>query len=164
MAVTRLQRCWQNMHRRCDTLSIDKKRSEICYIGIGICREWNEFETFKTWSLANGYQDSLTLDRIKSHLGYFPSNCRWVTYSEQCFNTTTRGVSKFRGVCTHQMKPHHSLKWRAQYVLNGKRTYIGVFDTQLDAALAYDQAVYIANTGAKLNFPERYSTLRQKGR
>lgn len=48
--------------------------------GIGICPEWlNDSSVFVSWSLANGYDDSLTIDRIDSDADYSPDNCRWVS-------------------------------------------------------------------------------------
>lgn len=52
-----------------------------------ICDEWNKsFEKFKEWSLSNGYQDHLTIDRINCDGMYEPENCRWVTRKEQSHN------------------------------------------------------------------------------
>lgn len=42
------------------------------------CDEWNDFLTFKEWSLKNGYNDDLTIDRIDSSKDYFPENCQWI--------------------------------------------------------------------------------------
>ena len=51
--------------------------------GITVCREWMEdFTIFKSWSLANGYTDDLTIDRIASSKGYSPENCQWITAEE----------------------------------------------------------------------------------
>lgn len=48
--------------------------------GIIICKEWlNDYTTFKTWSLNNGYNDNLSIDRINVNGNYEPSNCRWTT-------------------------------------------------------------------------------------
>jgi hypothetical protein len=55
--------------------------------GIFICKDWlDDFMNFYNWSLANGYRDDLTLDRIDVNGNYQPSNCRWVTMKEQGFN------------------------------------------------------------------------------
>ena len=41
------------------------------------------WDHFRQWSLDNGYcRERCSLDRINSALGYSPSNCRWVTVSE----------------------------------------------------------------------------------
>lgn len=55
--------------------------------GIAICKEWrNDFKTFYDWSMSNGYQDNLTIDRINVDGNYEPSNCRWVTWEIQNSN------------------------------------------------------------------------------
>ena len=56
--------------------------------GIHICDEWlNDFKSFETWSMENGYQDNLTIDRIDVNGNYEPSNCRWVDMKTQNSNT-----------------------------------------------------------------------------
>lgn len=52
---------------------------------IGICDEWlgkNGFINFYNWALNNGYEDGLTIDRIKADKDYSPENCRFVSLSE----------------------------------------------------------------------------------
>ena len=53
--------------------------------GIKICSEWlgvGGFQAFVEWSLNNGYEAHLTIDRIDSEKNYAPCNCRWITKSE----------------------------------------------------------------------------------
>lgn len=54
--------------------------------GIKICDEWQDYETFQSWALRNGYVDGLTIDRIDVNGDYCPNNCRWITMDEQKAN------------------------------------------------------------------------------
>jgi hypothetical protein len=65
--------------------------------GIKVCEEWQTFEPFNEWAMANGYRDSLTIDRIDNDGDYCPENCRWATYSQQANNTRETIVLSFNG-------------------------------------------------------------------
>ena len=83
---TRLYEIWSGMKIRC----YNKNHKDYKYCGskgITICSEWkSSFKSFYEWSLANGYQDGLTIDRINTFGNYEPSNCRWITIAEQQLN------------------------------------------------------------------------------
>ena len=57
--------------------------------GISYCEEWEQFQPFKDWALANGYADNLTLDRVNTNGNYAPNNCRWVSWKSQQNNRST---------------------------------------------------------------------------
>lgn len=92
MTKTRLYSIWHDMKNRC-FYQKDKSFEDYGGRGITVCEEWkNSFESFRDWSLLNGYSDNLTIDRINNDGNYDPSNCRWVTMKEQCSNRRKRGT------------------------------------------------------------------------
>lgn len=78
---TRLFCIWQNMHKRCEYQG-HKQYKNYGGKGIKVCEEWKDFVSFFEWSMANGYRDDLTIDRINPSGNYEPSNCQWLTRSE----------------------------------------------------------------------------------
>lgn len=51
--------------------------------GIKICEAWkNSYINFRDWATQNGYKNKLTIDRINNDGNYEPSNCQWLTRSE----------------------------------------------------------------------------------
>ena len=78
----RIYRVWQNMIYRCE----NKNYIEFARYGgrgITVCEEWrNNFQAFYDWATSNGYADNLTIDRIDVNGNYEPSNCQWLTRSE----------------------------------------------------------------------------------
>lgn len=95
---TRLYGIWCGMKNRA-TEKADKKHKKDYYgRGIKICSEWeHSFEKFREWALPNGYEDNLTIDRIDNDGDYCPSNCRWITLSEQANNKRSNRNYTFNG-------------------------------------------------------------------
>ncbi len=50
--------------------------------GIRVCPEWEDFAVFREWAMSHGYRDDLTIERINPRGNYEPSNCEWITRSE----------------------------------------------------------------------------------
>ena len=75
-----------------------------CYSDYGarhiiVCDNWlnkeNGFINFYNWSIANGYNDNLTIDRINNNGNYEPSNCRWIPKEHQGANKRNNIKIKF---------------------------------------------------------------------
>jgi len=83
MRDSRLYNIWSKMRNRCNNPN-NERYEDYGGRGITVCKEWNEtFIYFWNWALANGYSDTLTLERKDNNLGYNPKNCKWATYKEQ---------------------------------------------------------------------------------
>lgn len=66
--------------------------------GITVCDEWrNDFSAFRKWAFENGWDESLTLDRIDNDKGYSPQNCRWVNKTAQDNNRSTNRYLEHNG-------------------------------------------------------------------
>jgi|SRR6516162_8902626 hypothetical protein len=79
-------------------------------------------------------------------------NLRIVTNKQNSHNSRPHrdGSSKYRGVSWDQSRR----RWRAQYAIDGRPKFLGRFDSEVEAAKAYDDAV-LKRSGefAYLNFP-----------
>ena len=95
---TRLYRIWDHIKRRC------YNDNEYCYEryggrGIIVCKEWaKSFLVFRSWAVETGYSNDpavdITIDRIDNDGNYEPSNCQWLTRSE---NTRKGNLNNPRG-------------------------------------------------------------------
>lgn len=107
--------------------------------GVSVCQEWiDSFESFADWSIANGYSETLEIDRIDNNGNYSPENCRWVSHMENSRNRNTRKTSK-SGV-SGVMFREDIQKWRVSIGVNYKRINIGNFDSFEDAVDARKKA------------------------
>ena len=97
MSKTRLYSIWRHMKDRCNN---PNNNWYHLYGGKGIrvCDEWNnDFIAFKNWSMLNGYDENLSIDRIDGDKNYCPENCRWSTPLEQSNNTARNVFLSYQG-------------------------------------------------------------------
>ena len=91
---TRLYRIWFHMKERCLNPNIkNPPYKDYGGRGITICNEWLEFIPFRDWSLNNGYQKGLEIDRRDNDGNYTPENCRFTTHKENNRNRRSTKLS-----------------------------------------------------------------------
>lgn len=141
--------------------------------GIKVCARWRFGENGKS-GLECFIEDvgerpkGMTLDRRDNDGNYscghcwhcrskgWPANCKWSTAKEQRANqrpmkNRLNRTSQYRGVCWN----NKASKWFVQLrIENGESMYLGIYEEEVVAALAYDLWV-VANcpNGTPTNFP-----------
>lgn len=93
----RIKSIFNTMRRRCYN---ENERTYRWYgaKGIKICDEWlNNPHLFEEWAMQNGYEDYLTIDRRDETKDYSPSNCRWVTLSQNSKYKSTTSLIDVNG-------------------------------------------------------------------
>lgn len=93
---TRLFKIWDGMIERCNRTK-HPHYNHYGGRGITIYSEWYIFNNFRDWALKNGYDRSLTLDRIDVNGNYEPNNCRWITIQEQMSNKRNNHIVTVTG-------------------------------------------------------------------
>ncbi len=149
----RLRSIWYSIKGRCQ----DKKHKDFFRYGgrgIKVCKEWCEdFDSFYKWSLKNGYQDGLEIDRRNNDGDYEPSNCRWANQYQQAWNGGKHKngfTSKYKGV----FRLFGDNKFIARIGYMNKKIHLGRFVNEDEAARAYDAAaIRLYGEFASLNFP-----------
>ena len=95
----RLHGVWNTMLKRCYCKTSNAYKN-YGGRGITVCEEWKDYKTFQKWAYENGYDEKApkgicTIDRIDYNGNYEPSNCRWVSMTEQRKNKR-QGINPYR--------------------------------------------------------------------
>lgn len=83
----RLYSIWLGLKGRCNNRN-NHKYQRYGGRGISVCDEWYDYSVFRSWSLENGYEESLQIDRVDNDGDYSPSNCRFVPLVDNIRNST----------------------------------------------------------------------------
>lgn len=88
---------WHHMKSRCNCPT-NPAYKNYGGRGIKICSEWNDAVVpFYEWSMANGWEPGLTIDRIDVNGNYCPENCRWTDYKTQARNKRNNRILVYKG-------------------------------------------------------------------
>lgn len=133
LSQTNIYKRWADMKSRC----YNKKCCNYKYYGkrgIKICDEWldekNGFVNFYNWSIQNGYEKNLSIDRTNNNGDYSPQNCRWVTKSIQNMSMRHKNTSGYIGVCKHAT----ANRWYGRVKVDNKCYYTGMSENIHEAA------------------------------
>lgn len=108
---------WLNIKRRCYDVH-SNRYDRYGGRGIRICDEWlYSFKTFYDWSIVNGWEEGLEIDRIDVDGNYEPNNCRYVTRKENCNNRSTTRKIEINGIT------HSITEWCEIFNMNPKPLY-----------------------------------------
>lgn len=104
----RLYSVWVSMRTRCHNPNSPAYKWYGA-IGITMCPEWENYESFREWAKQSGYdpyapRGKCTIDRINSFGNYEPSNCRWATVTEQNRNQRDAKVADWEGIRNEYIK------------------------------------------------------------
>lgn len=139
MTKSRILRIWGALRSRCNNKNNDSYE-RYGMKGIKVCKEWdNKIDgslNFIKWANNNGYNDSLSIDRIDNKKGYYPENCRWVNSEIQTLNRTVKaGKSGIVGV-----KQSKNGSWYAGITFKKQYIHLGTFWDLQEAKIARQKA------------------------
>lgn len=93
-----LYKTWWSMVDRATNPS-NSRHNRYYDRGIGVCDEWRDDPVaFCEWSVNNGWEHGLQLDRINNDLGYSPDNCRYVSATENVRNRSCTLYANYYGI------------------------------------------------------------------
>lgn len=123
---------WTDMLRRCYCpKQLERMPS---YTKTTVCEEWLMFSEFKAWMESQDWEDKvLDKDLLADGTNYSPSSCVFVP---EYVNFAIMGQEKYRGVIFH----NRDKVYQASIRCFGKARYLGSFQTEQEATLAYRQA------------------------
>lgn len=107
--------------------------------GIKMYTQWkNDFVSFAEYieKLKNYGKKGYTLDRINNNGNYEPDNIKFSTRRQQILNSRLRKTNKsgYKNICFHKQ----TNKWCVRKNINGKRIWVGVFNSIEDAKAKID--------------------------
>ena len=138
---TPASRVWKNMLRRCYCEKYYS--SKKTYEGATVCEEWHNYQNFAKWYEENCYQidgDEIHLDKdilVKGNKVYSPETCVFVPEPINSLFTKRQGRRGDLPIGVHLCPK--GKKYIAQCGSNGRRVYLGRYDTPEEAFQRYKE-------------------------
>lgn len=104
-------------------------------VGIVVDPPWLDFNTFAR-DVGIPPDPTYQLDRLDGLGNYGPGNCRWVTPSQNTVNSKARNGRRWKGCYKDKTRS----RWFASLTVDSKSFYLGSYDTEVEAAAAYNTA------------------------
>ncbi len=130
-------RAWVNMLIRC--YKEEYKIKNPTYKDVSCCEEWRYYSNFEKWHNKSYYKvdnETMCLDKdilVKGNKIYSPDTCIYVPHTINMLfvnnkrNNLPKGIHIFHG------------RYKTQIGINGKRVYLGTYDTIEEAFEIYKQ-------------------------
>jgi hypothetical protein len=127
------------------------------YKGVSVCVEWHSLSAFKAWMQQQDWEGK-QLDKdilVPGNKLYSPETCAFVTLETNSFVTDRAAC---RGAYMIGVdKPSH--RYQATIRANGKKLFLGLFDTELEAHTAWRlKKIELANELADRQTDPRVAT------
>ena len=127
---------WRDMKQRCNNPKC-KAYKNYGANGVKVCEEWaNDFIIFYNWSIQNGWQEGLTIDRIDNDGNYEPSNCQFISLSENTAKTSRRKLNEIavkvikyylqKGVHFRKLAKYHGVNPATIWQIQNNQTWKSV--------------------------------------
>lgn len=128
-------------------VAFNKSRNNYC---VFINKKGKEkyLGTFKTQKEAAIVYDKAAIYYFGEYakLNFNISNYSNIKHNSKSIICKRKQTSKYKGVSIH-----HTNKWRSYIVINKKQIWLGLFDTEIDAAKEYNDFIIKNNLNRKLN-------------
>ena len=129
---------WRDIIYRCYKPKVMNRRP--CYVNCEVDDRWHNFQNFADWYVKHefsglGYQVDKDL-LVSGNSVYSPDNCCLLPKEINGKIQTSNSRTKLVGTTFHKA----SGRWQSQIRVDGKQLFLGTFDTQIEAHLAYVEA------------------------
>lgn len=149
LSKTRIYRIYCKMKERC------YNKNNVMYKNYGakeikIYEDWlDNFIKFYNWSINNGYNKNLVIDRIDNDGDYCPENCRWV---DVCISAQNRRIPKNNKSGYKGVRLRKDGRWASIIGFKNQTYFLGYYSTAKEAAIKYNNFIINNKTNHVLNY------------